>query len=283
MAVFYNQATLYYNNTVTNSNVVTGEIVEVLSADKYAVSASYTQNEILTYVISVVNSGNMPYSDIKITDNLGKYNFCSTELVPLTYINNSLKLFINGILQPAPEIKSYSPLEICNLSIPANGNALLIYQAQVNRFAPLDKGAEIVNTAVICGSNISDITVSSSVKAEESAILSISKAICPSSVAENGQLTYTFVIENNGNTAAEPEDKVVVTDIFDPILKNITVTYNSQTLTKDVDYQYNPETGDFMTISGKLTVAAATYDQDKSTGLINVTPGVGILKISGNI
>ena len=96
-------------------------------------------------------------------------------------------------------------------------------------------------------------------------------------------MTYTFVIENNGNTAAEPEDKVVVTDIFDPILKNITVTYNSQTLTKDVDYQYNPETGDFMTISGKLTVAAATYDQDKSTGLINVTPGVGILKISGNI
>ena len=64
MAVFYNQATLYYNNTVTNSNVVTGEIVEVLSADKYAVSASYTQNEILSYVISVVNSGNMPYSDI---------------------------------------------------------------------------------------------------------------------------------------------------------------------------------------------------------------------------
>ena len=34
MAIFTNQATLSYNNTTTTSNVVTGEIVEVLSATK---------------------------------------------------------------------------------------------------------------------------------------------------------------------------------------------------------------------------------------------------------
>ena len=34
MATFTNQATLSYNNTTTTSNIVTGEIVEVLSATK---------------------------------------------------------------------------------------------------------------------------------------------------------------------------------------------------------------------------------------------------------
>ena len=36
MAIFTNQATLSYNNTTTTSNIVTGEIVEVLSAAKNA-------------------------------------------------------------------------------------------------------------------------------------------------------------------------------------------------------------------------------------------------------
>ena len=34
MAVFYNQATISYNGNVTGSNIVTGEIIEVLSAEK---------------------------------------------------------------------------------------------------------------------------------------------------------------------------------------------------------------------------------------------------------
>lgn len=34
MAVFFNQATLTYNDTTTNSNIVSGEIIEVLSVSK---------------------------------------------------------------------------------------------------------------------------------------------------------------------------------------------------------------------------------------------------------
>ena len=36
MPAFTNQATLRYNDTVTNSNIVTGEVVGVISATKTA-------------------------------------------------------------------------------------------------------------------------------------------------------------------------------------------------------------------------------------------------------
>ena len=38
MATFTNQAILTYNNTTTSSNIVEGELVEVLSATKTAVN-----------------------------------------------------------------------------------------------------------------------------------------------------------------------------------------------------------------------------------------------------
>ena len=42
MAQFINQAQLSYNNSVVNSNVAVGEILEVLSATKTAVLDDYT-------------------------------------------------------------------------------------------------------------------------------------------------------------------------------------------------------------------------------------------------
>ena len=56
--------------------------------------------------------------------------------------------------------------------------------------------------------------------------LTVSKAICPATVTESGQLTYTFVLQNFGNTAATAGDNVILTDTFDPALTGLTVTYN---------------------------------------------------------
>ena len=73
MARFTNQAQLRYGNEITNSNIAVGEITEVLSATKTAVRDTYGQNENVTYVISIVNSGSDLYSgDRKI---LCKRNF----------------------------------------------------------------------------------------------------------------------------------------------------------------------------------------------------------------
>ena len=62
MATFYNQAILSYNNSVTNSNIVTGELLEVLTAAKTAVQGSYRVGDDVTYVISIVNSGAIAYA-----------------------------------------------------------------------------------------------------------------------------------------------------------------------------------------------------------------------------
>lgn len=50
MAIFYNQATLSYNDTVTNSNIVTGEITETLTVTKTALTPTYTAGDTVTYM-----------------------------------------------------------------------------------------------------------------------------------------------------------------------------------------------------------------------------------------
>ena len=73
MAQFTNQAQLSYNNTVVNSNVVVGEILEVVSANKTAVVDTYSAGSTVTYAISIVNAGATAITNLTITDNLGAY------------------------------------------------------------------------------------------------------------------------------------------------------------------------------------------------------------------
>ena len=127
MAQFTNQAQLSYNDAIINSNIAVGEILEVLSATKTAVMNDYTQNDDVTYVISVVNSGNTPVSGVTVTDNLGAYPFGDTTLYPLTYVEGSARLYINGVLQAAPTVTAGPPLVFSGISIPAGGNMILIY------------------------------------------------------------------------------------------------------------------------------------------------------------
>jgi len=86
MATFFNQATLTYNNTTTLSNVVSGEIVGVLSAEKTAVSPDYAVGEDIAYVISLINNGSVPYTNLTVTDDLGTYESGGLTLTPLTYV-----------------------------------------------------------------------------------------------------------------------------------------------------------------------------------------------------
>ena len=99
MATFTNQATLRYNGNIINSNITTGELLEVLSATKTAVTNTYSQDSDITYVINIVNSGNVAYTGISISDNLGAYVFGIGNVVPLDYVAGSTKYYINGVLQ----------------------------------------------------------------------------------------------------------------------------------------------------------------------------------------
>ena len=284
MAIFTNQATLSYNNTTTTSNIVTGEILEVLSAEKNAVNDEYSYGDTVTYVISLVNTGTAPFNGLTISDDLGTYTIGGLTRTPLTYVEDSLAYYANGVLQTGVSAVAGPPLVISGINVPAGGNAVVIYEARVNEFAPLASGSTIVNGAAISGAGLSaPIEVSDTITIADNAQLSITKSLTPETVAENSQLTYTFIIQNTGNAAADAIDNVAVTDLFNPILENITVTLNGTVLTEGAQYAYDEVTGAFQTVAGVITVPAATYAQDSVTGQWNIVPGVTMLTVTGTV
>lgn len=284
MATFFNQATLTYNDTTINSNIVTGEILEVVTATKTALSDTYRPGETVSYAVNITNSGTAPYTDLTVTDDLGAYTFGDTTLVPLTYVDGSARLFINGVLQPAPTVTAGPPLTVSGLTIPANSNATLIYSATVNEFAPFDADSTITNTVTVTGGGLSsDITAQSTISTAQGPQLSISKSLCPATVVDNGQITYTFVVQNTGNEPADATDNLVITDTFTPILDITSVTFNGATWTEGTNYTYDDTTGAFATLPGQITVPAATYTQDPATGAFVVNPGTATLTVTGTV
>ena len=283
MASFTNFATLSYNGGTTNSNIVTGEILEALTAVKTAVSANYSAGDRITYALSLVNTGTAAVTDYTVTDNLGGYTVGANTVYPLAYNAGTVRYYINGVLQTAPTVTAGPPLTVTGLTVPAGGSAVLIYETTATPVAPLATGSSITNTATITGGGLTTpITAQATVETANSADLTISKALSPTTVTENGQITYTFVISNTGNTEATATGNVVVTDTFDPILRNIAVTYNGTAWTEGTNYTYNTATGVFTTLAGQITVPAATFTQN-TDGTFTVTPGTATLVITGTV
>lgn len=283
MATFTNQATLTYNGNVITSNIATGEIIEVLSATKTAVIDTYSRDSQITYIIQIVNSGATTFSGITLNDNLGAYTFGVSTLVPLNYIDGSVRYYTNGVLQATPTVSTDSGLSISGISVPAGGNATIIYIAETNQYAPFGATDSITNIAVLSGNGFSDITVNEMVTPVSEAILSITKTLSPTPVTENGRLTYTFTIQNTGNVAVTAADSVIITDTFDPILTDIVVTFNGTVWTENTNYTYSDTVGEFTSARGQITVPAATYSQNPLTGVWSVEPGVSVLTITGTI
>ncbi len=284
LATFFNQASLSINGTVTNSNIVTGEITQAITAAKTAVTDEYRAGDPVTYVINLANTDAVAYNGLTVSDNLGAYTIGTTTAYPLTYVDDSVKLYVNGVLQAAPTVTAGPPLQFSGINIPANGSAVLVYQGTVNRFAPLDGDGAIVNEATVDGAGLTaPIAASADARAAAAPNLEISKSISPAVVSENGQITYTFLIQNNGNEAAALTDDTVLSDTFDPVLRNISVTFNGSAWAPTTNYTYDETTGAFATVPGQVTVPAATYTQNPDTGEWSVTPGISTMTVTGTI
>ena len=278
MAIFTNQATLVYNGGSANSNIAVGEILEVLSADKTAVSGTYAPGELVTYVITIRNTGTAAFTNLTVTDDLG-----GGVNPPLTYEAGTVLYFANGVLQAAPAVTAGAPLVFTGITVPGNGDAVLVYQARANGFADPSLEGFITNTVTITGGGLTaPITATETVNAAVGPDLSITKTITPAQVADNGRVTYTFLIQNNGNQAITAADAATVTDLFDPILTDLVVTLNGAALTEGTGYTYNAATGQFATLPGIVTVPAATFTQD-ATGVYTATPGLSTLTVTGTI
>lgn len=284
MAIFYNQANLSYSGGSTNSNIVSGEIIEVLSVTKTAVVDQYSAGDTLTYVVSIINAGNTAYTGLSVSDDLGAYSVGTTTAVPLDYIEGSATYYQNGVLQNDPTVVAGPPLVISGINVPAQGNAIIIYSARANEFAPPTPDGQIVNNVTVSGGCISTpITATETVTVRDEPMLTITKGINPSVVSENSELTYTFTIQNMGNTAAVATDDIVVTDNFDPALSNITVLLDGVVLTEGTQYTYNEATGEFATVPGVITVPAGSFVQNPETGEWTVTPGTATLVVRGTV
>lgn len=279
MAIFTNQATLVYNGGSANSNIAIGEILEVLSATKTAVEGTYTPGELVTYVITIRNTGSAAFTNLTVTDDLG-----GGTNAPLTYEAGTVLYFVNGVLQAAPTVTAGPPLVFTGITVPAGGDTVLVYQARANGYA--DPGLEgfITNTVTITGGGLTaPVTATETVNAAIGPDLSITKTVTPAQVADNGRVTYTFLIQNNGNQTITPADNAAVTDSFDPILTDLVVTFNGTALAPGTGYTYDEATGQFATVPGIITVPAATYTQDPVTGEYTTTPGLATLTVTGTI
>lgn len=283
MAQFTNQAQLRYGNEVKNSNIAVGEILEVLSMTKTAVRDTYRPDGSIVYIISIRNAGTLPITGLTLTDDLGTYTSGLNTLTPLDYVTGSVKYYSNGTLQTTPTVTVGPSLRISGLTVPAGGNITLVYETTANAYAPLSVEADITNTVTASGTGITSITATETANAEVAPLLSITKSISPVPVTANGTITYTFLIQNLGNAAAEESFDVVITDTFDPKLTNLTVTFNGTVLEETTDYTYDETTGAFATVAERVTVPAATFTQDTETGEWNTVPGISTLVVTGTI
>ena len=118
---------------------------------------------------------------------------------------------------------------------------------------------------------------------EAAAELTIRKALEQAAEKQTGNITYTFTIENAGNTPAAAAENVILEDTFQPVLTDLTVTCSGTAWTQGTEYVYDETSGLFTTQPGAITVPAAAYTQDPDTGVWTVTPGMTVITVTGTI
>ncbi len=284
MATIINQASLSYTYGTTTETVLSNLAETVLNAplslEKRVLEDAYRLDDELTFILSLTNEGEATLSDIEITDNLGAFTpaGATAPVVPLTYAGPA-ELFLDGVFSETltPQLTD-AGVVFTIPGIPAGSNALLLYKARVNEYAPLDAGSEITNT--VSADACEPLTASATVPVESYADVTIEKELSPNPIADGGVLTATFTIENFGNIEATD---LVLTDAFPVSLENVAVTVNGASVTDFTfvnDTLTLPAPGSMQTT---LTVPAATFSRSTQTGAVTVDPGVLTVVVTGTI
>lgn len=287
MATIENFATVSYTSggvTETKvSNLAEIGLASAVTLTKSALGATYGEDSVITYILTVTNTASTPLNNISITDDLGTFVFGTNELIPLTYTSPAL-LLIDGqdmSTELTVDDSTTGSLAFSFPTLPAGATANIVYRATVNEFAPLELGSTIVNTATLqSDSDCAEGTASETLTVNEAANVSVFKQMSPNPVVCGDLVTYTIRIYNYGNIPAE---NVRLTDNFDPAPTNITVSRDGALLGSE---EYTYENGLLTVPAGDndaVTVPAATFTRDVTTGVVAVTPGMIEYVITGRI
>ena len=278
MATIENFATVSYTSGGISetkvSNLAEIGLESAISFTKSTLGETYGEDDVITYILSMTNTSASTITNVSITDDLGTFIFGTLELSPLTYTAPAL-LLIDGqdvSTQLTVDTSTAGSLVFSFPALPAGATANIVYRAAVNEYAPLDVNASVTNTATLTSdSDCADGTATATITAVSAANVSVFKQMSPNPVICGDTVTYTIRIYNYGNIAAE---NVVLTDTFNPAPENITVSRDGVLLI-GTDYTYvNGTLTVPSTAQSPVTVPAATFIRDVTTGIVNVTPGM---------
>lgn len=278
-----NKAYLTYNNGVATVSGVSNTAAAVLespfTAEKTCLSQTYSANEELVFVLSLTNSSCQNAARVRVSDDLGTFRSCCACVTPLTY-EGSAQLYINGIYESELEAAIFkNHIRFTIPLVPACCNAVIIYKARANEYAPLSADSEIINTASWTADAFCEpVTASNTVYASQTAQVQIQKSITPSVITCGGAVLYTFTLFNYGNTDATD---IVLTDCFAPVPSSIGVSVDSIAL----------RAGEYSFINGSLTLPcpASSYRlrvpkasfEISDCGQVEVSPGVVTIEVTG--
>lgn len=264
------------------SNIATTTLQDPFTVSKNSLETTYRQGQQITYILAMNNSGAAALTNVVIVDNLGTQSFGSINVTPLDYTGPA-RLYINGVfVSTLTPVVGADTVTFTIAALPAQSNAMIIYAATVNSFAGLAPGSQITNQSTWTATGLTERATASNVIAVDAyADVRITKAMSPNPVITGSRLTYSFIMYNYGNT---PAANAVLTDTFTPPPSSIAVQVNGTAI---------PAT-EFTFLAGTLTlpssgsafvlsIPAATFTRNPSTGIVTVSPGTTTVEVTGII
>lgn len=282
-----NRASLRYTyGAVTEtvaSNLASTVMNDPLSITKSSLETAYRAGASISYVITVANGSDLPLTNVTITDDLGTYEPSEgVSVTPLTY-EGPAQLYLDGVFSTVlvPVITEDS-VSFTIPSIAPETNAMILYKATPNEYAPMVPDSEITNTAsFVPGVQTAPIAASHTIPVEAYAEVTIEKEMSPNPITDGAQLVNTFTITNTGNVEATD---LVLSDAFMTPLENLVIAIDG-TVILPTEYSY---TDGVLTLpadgaSTVITVPAATFTQDETTGVVTSVPGVTVVTVRGTV
>ncbi len=282
-----NRASLTYqygeNTGSALSNAAKPALAPPLAVEKTSLAAEYRRDSAITFILTVANNGRSLLSDLEVEDDLAAYVLPGPlSVLPLDYVGPA-RLYINGAF--VSELKAEETEEgSVFFTIPSLGageNAMILYQARVNAYAPLDTGAVLTNDSSFMTEDMEEALYASyTLRSEDYADVRVLKSLSPHPAIPGGPLTISYFLYNYGNREATG---VILRDALEQPMTGLSLKVNGDTV-DPLEYE---ETEGALTIpregaSLSLTVPAAAFLQGEG-GLVHIDPGVTVVTVSGRI